>query len=324
MKRLAVTLFFVAIFSATAFGQSPTLTITCETAGLPCDLFYGSTKVKPVRLRPGTNTPITINDSDFFIQQQYIDFLKRFPEPSCPPNQCGLDFYVPILNGCGANIDCLRYTRGALSANFFRSPEFNNKGRYVADLYNVALGQRPKTVAELGDATKVERPHYSEFFADLSSISTPNDDPTLTNQLKDQLATNFLTRTDVINTLGGYTPSWTRSQLVTRLEQIAGLTLTNRDSLINSSMTHPQILRAVAENSQVMDKFYIQDFVTMEYLGYLRRDPENCHQSSDPANCGVIFHYKRFNDLLPQIGSDLTQNFLVRGFIESPEYVGRF
>ena len=325
MKKLAATLLLMMGLSAIAFAQSPpTLRIVTETPGLPSDLFYGDVKVKPVRLRPGTNTPITINDSDFFIQQQYIDFLKRFPEPSCPPNACGLDFYVPILNGCGGNIDCLRYTRGALSANFFRSPEFNNKGRYVADLYNTTLGQRPKTVAELADSTKVERPHYTEFFADLSSISTPNDDPVLTNQLKDQLATNFLTRTDVINTLGGYTPAWTRNQLVTRLEQIAGVTLANRDSLINGTLTHAQILRAVAESSEVMNKFYIQDFITMEYLGYLRRDPEDCHQSPDPANCGVIFHYKRFNDLMPQIGSDLTQNFLVRGFIESPEYVNRF
>jgi hypothetical protein len=33
-----------------------------------------------VRLRPGTNTPITITDIDFFVQQQYIDFLGRMPD----------------------------------------------------------------------------------------------------------------------------------------------------------------------------------------------------------------------------------------------------
>ena len=318
MKRLAVTLFFVVLFSATAFSQTPSLTITCETAGLPCDLFYGNVKVKPVRLRPGTNTPITINDSDFFIQQQYIDFLKRFPEASCPPNKCGLDFYVPILNGCNGDVECLKYTRGALSANFFRSPEFNGKGAYVANLWNSAYGHRPSTVQELSTDT-VNRPHYAEFFTDLAFISAPTDAET--NTKKDQLSADFLTRPDIINALGGYTPSWTRQQLVQRLEQIAGVTLANESTLINGSLTHAQILRAVAESSEVFNKFNKPNFVMMEYFGYLRRDPEDCHGAPDPSQCGFIFHNNRFN---LSSDTDLIQNIIVRGFIESPEYIGRF
>src|ERR1044072_4039773 len=61
-----------------AFAQfPPTLRIETEPPGLPSELFYGNIKVKPLRLRPGTNTPITITDIDFFVQQQYIDFLGR-------------------------------------------------------------------------------------------------------------------------------------------------------------------------------------------------------------------------------------------------------
>src|SRR5260221_14293180 len=101
--KIGVALLIIALTSISALAQAPTLHIVTETPGLPSDLFYGSVKVKPVRLRPGTNTAITIADYDFFIQQQYIDFLRRFPEPSCPqlaPAKCGLDFYVPILQGC--------------------------------------------------------------------------------------------------------------------------------------------------------------------------------------------------------------------------------
>ena len=83
MKKLAATLFLLVLFGVPIFAQAPSLTITCETAGLPCDLFYNSVKVKPVRLRPpGGSSPywcvgapgsvITIDDCDFFIQQQYI------------------------------------------------------------------------------------------------------------------------------------------------------------------------------------------------------------------------------------------------------------
>src|SRR5205085_7430253 len=51
--------------------QAPTLRIVSEDGNrLPSDLMYGNTKVKPMRLRPGTNTPITIDDSDFFVQQR--------------------------------------------------------------------------------------------------------------------------------------------------------------------------------------------------------------------------------------------------------------
>src|SRR5207245_8451498 len=144
--------------------------------------------VWPVRLRPGTNSPITIADSDFFIQQQYIDFLKRFPEPA--PG--GLAFYLPILNGCSGDVECLKYTRVALSANFFRSPALQRKGNYVMYLYMVSIGQRPVTPGELSDPTKVDRPQYAEFMADLASISIANDDPTLTNAKKDALAVAWL------------------------------------------------------------------------------------------------------------------------------------
>jgi hypothetical protein len=86
-------------------------------------------------------------------------------------------------------------------------------------------------------------------------------------------------------------------------------------------MTHAQLLRAVAEISEVTNKFYKSNFVTMEYLGYLRRDPEDCHGSTDPENCGYIFHNNRFN---LSSDADLIENIIVRGFIESPEYRHRF
>jgi hypothetical protein len=331
MKRLAAITFFVLVFGVTTFAQAPSLTITCETAGLPCDLFYGNVRVKPVRLRPpGTpsqywcigapGSAITIDDCDFFIQQQYIDFLKRFPEPSCPPGQCGLDFYVPIIAGCNPNdTECIKFTRGALSANFFRSPEFRGKGAYVANLYNVTIGHRPTTVQELS-TDNVDRPHYAEFFTDLTSITAPTD--TETNTKKDQLAVAFLQRSDVQHNIGLDTnPGMTTQQFVQRLETIAGVTLANESTLINSGMTRAQLLRAVAESSEVFNKFDKPNFVTMEYFGYLRRDPEDCHTAPDPSQCGFIFHNNRFN-LNPD--PNVIQNIIVRGFIESPEYRNRF
>jgi cytochrome c peroxidase len=274
---------------------------------------------------------LSIDDPSFFIHQQYLDFLNREPEPG-PDGVYGtaddpMNFYLNLLNGCQpTDAECIRYIRGALSANFFRSPEFQRKGNYVMYLYMVSIGQRPVTAAELGDATRVERPHYAEFLADLASISTVNDDEALTNVLKDQLAANWLQRTEVQQKFGGLS----NEQFVKTLESTAGVIVSNESALIASlnttSQTRAQVLRAIVESPEVDAKFNKASFVTMEYFGYLRRDPEDCHNPSnwggtDPSQCGYLFHNARFN---LAVDPGLLQNIIVRGFIESPEYRGRF
>src|SRR6266581_358421 len=82
MFKLTVFIVTIALTAVVALGQAPTLQIvTPDGPNLPADLFYGNVKVKPLRLRPGTNTVITIDDSDFFVNQHYVDFLNRFPDP---------------------------------------------------------------------------------------------------------------------------------------------------------------------------------------------------------------------------------------------------
>src|SRR6058998_2017123 len=78
--RLFLATLIIALAAIATFGQAPTLRIVTEDPALPSELFYGDIKVKPLRLRPGTNVPITIDDADFFASQHYIDFLRRFPD----------------------------------------------------------------------------------------------------------------------------------------------------------------------------------------------------------------------------------------------------
>src|SRR5574341_11425 len=94
MKKIGIALSMMLLMGVGAFAQSPpTLRIVTETPGLPSDLYYGDVKVKPLRLRPGTNQPITIDDIDFLVQQQYIDFLLRFPD------QTGFKNWVASIQG---------------------------------------------------------------------------------------------------------------------------------------------------------------------------------------------------------------------------------
>jgi hypothetical protein len=322
IKKLAATIFMIGLIAVGALGQAPTLRIVTETPGLPSELFYGNpgVKVKPVRLRPGTNIVITIADYDFFIQQQYIDFLRRFPEAD------GLKFYVDILNGCApSDIGCIKYTRGALSANFFRSPEFQAKGSLVMYLYMISFGQRPVSVAELSDPTKVERPHYAEFMADVAAVTDPADrngpDPTK----KAAFLAAWVQRPEFLTL---YPTSLTNAQLGAALASKAGVTLSSStQNAIVAAPSRAEVARIVAESPEVNAKFYKPAFVTMEYFGYLRRDPEDCHNqanwfgTSDGSGCGYIFHNNRFQLVADP---DFLENTIVRGFIEAPEYLGRF
>jgi hypothetical protein len=188
-------------------------------------------------------------------------------------------------------------------------------------LYMTSLGQRPATVAELNDASKLDRPHYPEFMADLATISVPDDDPVLGEQKKVQLTDAWMQRTEIKNKYDALS----NSAFVQTLLNTAGVTLPSQAQLVAdlnaNTRTRAQVLRIIAESSQVNDKFYKQAFVTMEYFGYLRRDPEVCVGSPNPSQCGYIFHNERFQ---LSADPDFLENTIVRGFIESPEYINRF
>src|SRR6266480_3819710 len=96
----------IALAAVVAMGQAPTLQIvTPDGPNLPADLYYGNVKVKPLRLRPGTNQVITIDDSDFFLNQQYVDFLNRFPDSG------GFAFWNGQITACGADQTCINNKR---------------------------------------------------------------------------------------------------------------------------------------------------------------------------------------------------------------------
>ena len=141
--------FFALLVSIFAFGgafaqSTPTLRIVTETPGLPSDLFYGDIKVKPLRLRPGTNTPITIVDADFFAAQHYIDFLRRFPDAP------GWAHWTGEITQCSnpaqrfpneSEATCIDRKRTNTSGAFFLSPEFQGSGSFVLRVYWGTLGK---------------------------------------------------------------------------------------------------------------------------------------------------------------------------------------
>lgn len=248
--KLAVTFLLILIAASTAWAQAPTLRIVAPDPNLPAELYYGNTKVKPLRLRPGTNIQITIDDADFFVFQHYVDFLNRMPEPG------GYAGWQAVLNGCvpvGPSCDRIH-----VSGAFFQSPEFQERGYFAYRQYSVAFGRKPD---------------FNEFMPDLRRVSGFLD-ATQLEAAKVALIDEFMSRPAFVNTYNALN----NTQFVDTLLATAGVTLPNRDALIGSlnagTLTRAQVFRAIMESSQVYTKYYNQSFVVMQYFGYLRRDPD--------------------------------------------------
>ncbi len=314
--KFAVALLITAFAALSVWGQAPTLHIVTEIPNLPSDLYYGTTKVKPLRLRPGTNTPITINDADFFVNQQYVDFLSRFPDPS------GFNFWTNQITSCNGDATCIAGQRDNTSGAFFLSIEFQETGYLVERMYKVAYGDTNGTSAFGGThILSVPIVRRSEFLPDTLQMSNgvvvgqPNWQTVLENN-KVAFANDFVARARFTT---AYPVSLTLAQFVDTLNANAGnpLSQSQRDQLVSSGMTRAQIVRAVAEDSDLVSAEKNKAFVLMQYLGYLRRDP---NVGNDTDYTGYDFWLQKLNNH----GGDFHAAQMVRSFIVSGEYLGRF
>lgn len=282
--KFAITLLIVGLMAVSALGQSPTLRIVTEDPTLPSELYYGNVKVKPLRVRPGTNTPITIDDSDFFIQQHYIDFLARMPEPG------GFQGWMNIMSGCGTTVPqpCDRIE---VSSAFFRSEEFQVRRYFVYRFYSTSFKRVPLYAEFIPDARRVSGFQTADQL-EASKVAFTNDFVA---------RTEFKSKYDALN----------NTEYVNTLISTAGVTLPNSQQLIsdlnNGAKTRAQVLRTISETSEVYNKFYNEAFVVMQYHGYLRRDPD--------------ILYLEWIKTMDQTGDYRT---MINGFMNSAEYRNRF
>jgi Metallo-peptidase family M12/Calx-beta domain/Reprolysin family propeptide len=195
----------------------------------------------------GTNP---IDNTDFFVRQQYLDFLGR------EPDSFGFAGWTAAINNCApGDTNCDRIH---VSQSFFQSAEFQDRGYFVYRFYPVAFGRKPD---------------YSEFVPDLASVSGFLD----ANQLeaaKVAFIAGFMARPAFVNTYN----SLSNQQYLDALLNTAGVTLSSRQALIdglnNSTLTRGQVLRQIVESTEVSTKYNHQAYAVMEYFGYLRRQPD--------------------------------------------------
>ncbi|HEX4901009.1 MAG TPA: DUF4214 domain-containing protein [Pyrinomonadaceae bacterium] len=254
MVKLTVLVLTIALAAGAAMGQAPTLRIV-QTDGpdLPADLYYGNIKVKPLRLRPGTNQVITIDDSDFFVSEQYVDFLGRFPD------QGGFDYWTNQITSCGSNAACVYSRRVGVSAAFFVEAEFQRTGSFVYRSFKGGLGRQPQ---------------YTEFGTDRRQVV---EGPTL-EQTKQAYSLAFVQRAEFVAKYNGQN---TAEAFVDALINTISPVNLNRAALINAYNTgadqnssRAKALRVAIDDPAFASAEYNKAFVLMQYFGYLRRDPD--------------------------------------------------
>lgn len=318
--KFALALLITAFAALTVWGQAPTLHIVTEIPNLPSELYYGNIKVKPLRLRPGTNTPITINDSDFFVNQQYTDFLSRFPD------QSGFNFWVNQIASCGSNQVCIDGQRDNTSGAFFLSIEHQETGFLAVRMYKVAYGDATGT-STFGGTHNLPVPiiRRSEYLPDQLQLSNGViiGQPGALQQLeanKVAYANDFVNRARFT---AAYPAGMSNTTFVDTLNTNSGNALdsTQRTNMINGlnggTLTRAQVVRQIAEDTDMVNTEKNKAFVLQQYLGYLRRDP-NSGQDTDYT--GYDFWLQKLNNH----GGDFHAAQMVRSFIVSGEYLNRF
>ena len=313
--RLAVATLVIALAAIITSAQTPppTLRIVPDGPDLPADLFYGTIRVKPLRLRPGTTTVVTINDADFFVSQQYVDFLSRMPD------QSGFNFWTAEITGCGSNAACTELKRINVSGAFFLSIEFQETGYLVYRFHKAAFGDLS------GKPVPVRR---DKFIPDSRSISNgvvvgaAGWQQALENN-KQAYALAFVGRPEFQTAFPG---TMTAAQFVDTLDANAGRVLSSTETanlvgMLGGTPSDPAkralVVRSVAENSNLQQREFNKAFVLMQYFGYLKRNPD---EGNDTDFAGYDFWLNKLN----QFGGNFVNAEMVKAFLSSIEYSQRF
>jgi len=271
---------------------------------------------------PATNV---IDDPRNFVCQHYHDFLNR------QPDQSGWDFWTNEITSCGTDQSCIEVKRINVSAAFFLSIEFQNTGYLVERLYKVAYGDDSAS-STIGGSHQLPVPviRFKEFLLDTQRIGRglvvlqPGWEQLLENN-KQAFVSEFVQRSRFAAALP---VTLAPAQFVDKLNQNAGnvLSSSERASLINAFgsavdssnlATRAQVARQVAEDSDLYNAENNRAFVLMQYLGYLRRNP-NDPQDTDYS--GYDFWLAKLN----QFGGNYQNAEMVKAFLTSIEYRRRF
>jgi hypothetical protein len=257
---------------------------------------------------PANDTPAPttnpIDDAQFFVRQHYFDFLNREPDTT------GLSFWTGTITTCGADAQCTQVKRINASGAFFLSIEFQKTGLAAYLAPKAALGAIP-----LYGRFEIDRQALQQNLV----FGTPNFDAQLETN-KSAFFTDFVTRSEFLTK---YPASQSGSAfidaLIASIQSSSGVDITpRRPDLVNEylqgatqAQSRARVVRKAIEYPEVVAAEFNSSFVTMQYFGYLRRDPDQT---------GFNFWLGKLN----AAGGDFVKAEMVKAFITSSEYRQRF
>ncbi|PYS81964.1 MAG: TIGR03118 family protein [Acidobacteria bacterium] len=258
---------------------------------------------------PSSTNPV--DDPSFFVRQHYLDFLNREPDTA------GFNFWVNNITSCGSDAQCIEVKRINTSAAFFLSIEFQQTGLLAYLANKAAFGNSPLANAAVPVL-------YGQFERDTQALQrnfvfgAPGADAQLEAN-KQAYFTDFVARPDFV---AAFPTTQTPAQFVDALFANAGVTpsTSDRNAAIaefgaatntTDQAARARALRDVAQNTAFSQAEFNRAFVTMEYFGYLRRDPDAA---------GFNFWLNKLN----AFNGNFVNAEMVKAFLSSSEYRQRF
>jgi len=235
-----------------------------------------------------TATTNPIDTRDFFVRQQYRDFLNR--DPDAPGFAFWTGEYDRLVGACSTvtpateRAKCETRARASISSAFFLSVEFQQTGYVVYRAYDVAFARIGATRPARGQPIARVAIRLEEFLRDTQTIARG----IIVNNMVSQTALeanrqayflNFVQRSDFTDR---FPVDQSGSQYVDALFASANITPTaaERTAAITAlggggTSGRAAAFRAVVENEQLYQREFNRSFVLLQYFGYLRRNPDD-------------------------------------------------
>jgi hypothetical protein len=277
--------------------------------------------------QPPTPANNPLDDAQFFVRQHYHDLLNREPDAS------GLQFWTSEIEGCGADQPCRQARRTGVSAAFFLSIEFQKTGYQVFRIYKTSFANsatRPRGL-----------PTFLEFLRDTQEVG--RGVAVGQGNWEQQLQQNALSFARAwvgsaeFRAAAGFSEATSAADYADKLFANSGVIPTGEEfadaiAAYGSGGTDGRAaaLLSIVNSGSVYNKQYNPAFVYMQYVGYLRRAP-----NEQPNNdfSGFDFWLAKL-DSFTQAGEDVRDEQvalsrmqraeMVRSFVESTEYRQRF
>jgi hypothetical protein len=244
-----------------------------------------------------------IDDTNFFVEQHYRDFLDREADDS------GLDFWKGQIANCADDSDCRERARINTSGAFFLSIEFQETGFMLYRFNKLAFGVMPRrndflvevqltasglVVGQEGWQDRLEQNKREAAGRWVASAAFQSSFGSLSNQ-------------DYVNQL--FANAGVSGNTAERQSLIQGLN--------SGAETRATVLRKIADNGGFRQRETNPAFVLMQYFGYLHRNPD---EGPDSDLSGFNFWLNKLNEN----SGDFHQAEMVKAFLRSGEYRDRF